>query len=238
VGEGYGYYLRANTEGNAAGGFQYAGRYGRYTVEGAVDSGGSAVRASVTGGVAWVRDTVLFAQPIEQSFAVVKVGDLDGVRVLQSNQDVGVTRNGELALSQIPSLTGVQVSIDPLSVPLDRAVDTTTKQVVALPRTGVVIDFTATRERNAIVRLQLPSGEPVPLGATVVIDGRPDVFAVGYDGEIYLTRLAETQSLTVRFNGSRCRLVFNLDPNLGANADAGTLRCTAVATAPANGEKR
>ena len=42
VGEGYGYYLRANTEQVAAGGVSYAGAYGRYTLEAATDHGRSA----------------------------------------------------------------------------------------------------------------------------------------------------------------------------------------------------
>ena len=67
VGEGYGYYLRANTEQVAAGGVSYAGAYRRYTLEAATDHGRSAVRASAAGGVAWVGDTTMLAQPIEQS---------------------------------------------------------------------------------------------------------------------------------------------------------------------------
>ena len=135
VGEGYGYYLRANTERLAAGGVQYAGPYGRYTLEAATDHGRSGVRASAAGGIAWLDDTVMVAQPIEQSFAVVKVDELDGVRVLQANQDVGRTHNGRLPLTQVPPLNGVSVSIDPLTVPMDVALEATSKTIVTLPRT-------------------------------------------------------------------------------------------------------
>ena len=101
------------------------GPIGRYTLEAATDNGRSGLRASAAGGIAWVDDTMMFAQPIEQSFAVVKVGELDGVRVLQSNQDVGRTQAGRLALAQVPSLNGVTISVDPLSVPMDVALETT-----------------------------------------------------------------------------------------------------------------
>jgi outer membrane usher protein len=228
VGEGYGYYLRANTERVAAGGLSYAGPFGRYTVEAATDNGHSALRASAAGGIAWVGDTVLFAQPIEQSFAVVKVDALDGVRVLQSNQDVGRTKDGRLALAQVPSLNGVTIAVDPLSVPMDVRLDTTSKTVVTLPRTGVVVEFAAMRERSALVRLALPSGAPVPTGAVVQIDGRSDVFPVGLDGEAYLTRLADRQALTVRINGTRCRVLLELDPQGPANSDVGPLRCEII----------
>jgi outer membrane usher protein len=235
VGEGYGYYLRGNTDRVAAGGVSYAGPYGRYTLEAASDHGRSAVRASAAGGVAWVDDTVLFAQPIEQSFAVVKVDGLDGVRVLQANQDAGRTKGGRLALAQVPSLNGVTVSIDPLSVPMDVALETTSKTVVTLPRTGVVVEFSAARERSALVRLALPSGKPVPTGAVVSIDGRPERFPVGYDGEAYLTRLADQQALTVQFNGTRCRLMLELDPAGPPISDLGPLRCEIIPGRAAGG---
>ena len=233
VGEGYGYYVRANTDRHVGGGVQYAGPYGRYTLEAATDNGRSGLRASAAGGIAWVDDTMMFAQPIEQSFAVVKVGELDGVRVLQSNQDVGRTQAGRLALAQVPSLNGVTISVDPLSVPMDVALETTSRQIVTLPRTGVVVDFAATRQRNALVRLALPPGTPVPSGAVVTIEGRPDRFPVGFDGEVYLTGLADRQSLVVRINGTRCRVLLELDPSGPANADIGPLRCEIISGASA-----
>ena len=160
VGEGYGYYLRANTERDRRpAACSTPGPVGRYTLEAATDHGRAAVRASAAGGIAWVDDTVMFAQPIEQSFAVVKVGELDDVRVLQSNQDVGRTQNGRLALAQIPSLNGVTIAVDPLTrADGRRARHARSQQVVTLPRTGVVVDFAATRERSALVRLALPFG--------------------------------------------------------------------------------
>jgi len=235
VGEGYGYYLRANTERLAAGGVSYAGAYGRYTLEAATDHGRSAVRASAAGGIAWVDDTVLLAQPIEQSFAVVKVDGLDGVRVLQSNQEAGRTKDGRLPLAQVPPLNGVTVAIDPLTVPLDVALETTSKTIVTLPRTGVVVEFSATRERSALVRLALPNGKPVPTGAVVTIEGRPERFPVGHDGEAYLTQLADRQTLTVQFNATRCRLNLELDPAGPAISDLGPLRCEIIPGRAAGG---
>lgn len=233
VGEGYGYYVRANTERLAAGGVSYAGPWGRYTVEAATDNGRSALRGSAAGGIGWVDDTVLFAQPIEQSFAVVKVDALDDVRVLQSNQDVGRTQQGRLALAQVPSLNGVTISIDPLSVPMDVALESTSKTIVTLPRTGVVVEFSAVRERRALARLALPSGASVPSGAVVQIEGRPELFPVGFDGEAYLTKLVDRQSLIIRFNGTHCRVVLELDPSAPAISDLGPLRCEIVSGASA-----
>jgi outer membrane usher protein len=159
---------------------------------------------------------------------VVKVDELDGVRVLQANQDVGRTHNGRLPLAQVPPLNGVSVSIDPLTVPMDVALEATSKTIVTLPRTGVVVEFAAVKERSALVRLALPNGATMPTGAVVQIEGRSELFPVGLDGEAYLTKLVDRQSLIIRYNGSRCRVVLELDPKGPAIADIGPLRCEPV----------
>ena len=210
IGQGFGYYARANTDRLFAGGVSYAGPYGRYTLEGSEASGTTALRASATGAVAWVGSDFIASQSIEQGFAIVRVADLGDVRVLQENQDVGRTRGGTLALTQIPALNPVKIAVDPVSVPIEVSLEDVAREVVLLPRTGVLIDFKATRDRTVLVKLVLPSGQPVPAGAIVTVDGRAESFPVGFDGEAFLTRATERQDITVRFNGAlvphrRCR---------------------------------
>jgi outer membrane usher protein len=232
VGQGYGYYLRANTADQGTAGVQYSGPIGRYTLEGYSGPDRQSLRAAATGGIAWIGDSAILAPPIEQSFALVRVGELDGVRILQENQDVGRTRNGRLMLAEISPLNAVKIAVDPLTVSIDTAIDETVKTVVTLPRTGVLIDFEPRRERNALVRLTLPTGAPVPTGATVRIEGRDEVFPVGFGGEAYLTRLADQQSLLILVNGRTCRATLGLDPRGPALADIGPLMCRYGAPSP------
>jgi outer membrane usher protein FimD/PapC len=60
---------------------------------------------------------------------------------------------------------------------------------------------------------------------------------VGLDGEAYLTKLADRQSLIIRYNASRCRVVFELDPKGPAIADVGPLRCEPVASETPRGRQ-
>jgi outer membrane usher protein len=224
IGQGFGYYMRANTDRLLAGGVSYAGPYGQYTLEASDADGATALRASATGAVAWVGRHFIASQSIEQGFAVVRVGDLGDVRVLQENQEVGRTRGGTLALTQIPALSPIKIAVDPVSVPMEISLEEVAREVVLLPRTGVLVDFKAMRDRTALVRLVLPSGQPVPVGATVTIDGRAEAFPVGFDGEAFLTRVTERQAITVRFNGSECRVVLPLDAE-SAHSNTGPLAC-------------
>ena len=132
-------------------------------------------------------------------------------------------------LAQVPPLSPAMIAIDPLSVPIDVTLDVTTQQIVVLPRTGVVVDFAARRERSALVRLDLPSGAPVPAGSFVQIDDRPERFPVGHDGEAFLNRLSDRQTLHIHVAGKRCAVVLTLDSTMLAVADIGPLRCTYLA---------
>ena len=216
VGEGFGYYLRANTDRLLAGGVSYAGPYGRYSLEGSDAAGATALRASATGAVAWVGSDFVATQSIEQGYAVVRVADLEDVRVLQENQEVGRTRGGKLALTQIPALNSIKIAVDPVTVPME----------VSLSRGHARSRAAAAHRRpdrlwrdagwTAVVKLVLASGEPVPAGAIVTIDGRTESFPVGFDGETFLTRVTERQGITVRFNGLLCRIVVSPDAQIGA----------------------
>jgi outer membrane usher protein FimD/PapC len=138
-----------------AGGVSYAGPYGQYTLEGSDADGSTALRASATGAVAWVGSDFIASQSIEQGFAIVRVADLGGVRILQENQEVGRTRGGKLALTQIPALNPIKIAVDPVSVPMEVSLEDVAREIVLLPRTGVLVDFKATRDRTALVRLLL-----------------------------------------------------------------------------------
>ena len=226
IGQGFGYYMRANTDRLLAGGVSYAGPFGRYSLEGSDAAGTTALRASATGAIAWVGSDFVASQSIEQGFAIVRVADLGDVRILQENQEVGRTRDGKLALTQIPSLNPIKIAVDPVTVPMDVSLEEVVREVVLLPRTGVLVDFGAMRDRTALVKLVLASGQPVPPGAVVTIDGRTEAFPVGFDGEAFLTRVTERQDITVRFNGQLCRIVVSPDPG-SVHSNVGPLVCEA-----------
>jgi outer membrane usher protein len=137
IGQGVGYYLRANTDRLLAGGVSYAGPYGRYSLEGSDAAGTTALRASATGAVAWVGSDFIASQSIEPGFAIVRVADLGDVRILQENHDVGRTRGGKLALTQIPALNPIKITVDPVTVPMEVSLEEVAREVVLLPRTGV-----------------------------------------------------------------------------------------------------
>lgn len=226
VGQGFGYYVHAQTNRNFTGGVSYYGNYGRYTLEGSSFDGSEAIRGSIAGGIGIIGGHVFIAPPIEQSFALVEVGDVAGARVLQENNFAGVTgRDGTLVLPRLPTYTPVNIALDPLSVPLDFTVNETQQRVVTLGRTGVLVKFDSQRERNALVRVQLPDGSPMPAGAAARVIGRGETMPFGLGGEVYLTNLGDSQQIEITYRGRSCELPIALAKDSPAVADLGPFVC-------------
>jgi outer membrane usher protein len=231
LGEGIGYYLRANSDRQNSAGFSYAGRYGRYGAEAYSSETSTSVRANVTGGIAWLGDTAVFTRPVEQSFVLVDMRGIPGVRVLQENNEVGRTeQDGRLMLTDVPPYSEIKVAVDPLTVPMDVTIPQNVIKVATLPRTGQVVRFQARRERNALVRLVFPDGAPVPAGSAVTVDGRSELYPVGMDGEVYLPGVGERQMIQVHSNGKSCRLEVLVPAGREAVADVGPLTCIPAIT--------
>lgn len=226
VGEGWGYYLHGQTDDLYTGGVAYWGKYGRYSVDGSRANGQSAVRGAVAGGIGLVGGHAFIAPPIDQSFALISVGDVAGARVLQENLDVGRTGDdGTLILPRLPSYTPVNIAIDPTTIPLNSSLGQTVQKVVLLDRTGIVVRFESRRERNALIRLTLPDGTPVPAGAVARVAGRTDPYPVAMGGEVYITDLGDLQDVDVIWRGQTCRVAIALEKNAPPVADLGPFVC-------------
>lgn len=226
VGQGLGYYVHAQTDDLYTAGAAYWGRYGRYAVDASHANGQSAVRGSLSGGIGVIGGQAFLSQPIEQSFALVQVGDVVGARVLQDNFDVGVTRaDGTLLLPRVPSYTAINIAVDPATIPLDASIGKTTEKVVLLDRTGIVIKFESRRQRNALVRLTQPDGSPVPAGAVARIVGRAEPFPVAMGGEVYITDMSDVQDVDVAWRGMTCRVSVPLAKDAPPVADVGPFVC-------------
>ena len=232
VGTGWGYYAHAQTDDTYTAGVSYYGNYGRYAVDASQANGVSAVRGAIAGGIGTVGGHAFLAPPIDQSFALVTVGDIAGARVLQENNEVGRTgADGTLMLPRLPSYTPVNIAIDPASVPLEATVGQTVQKVVLLNRTGIVVSFDSRRERSALLRLVLPDGTPLPAGAVARVAGRTEPYPVAMDGEVYLANLADRQDVEITYRGRTCHVAVELPKNAEPVADLGRFVCTLRAAA-------
>ncbi len=146
-------------------------------------------------------------------FAVVHVGDIEGVPVSLSNQVVAITNHEGIAL--VTGLLPYQLNaltVNAAQLPLDVEIGGVRETVVPYARSGAFVNFPVKRSRNASVTLQQPGGTPVPAGALVTVTPGNQTFIVARRGEVYLMDLAKSNHIDVRWKEGGCTLAINLPP--------------------------
>lgn len=207
VGKGWGYRMALERSATGQGSvdrfapyLRYNGSFGTYAVDYSsttLDSGGRAAIYSISaaGALAYVDGTLGFSRPVEDSFGLVRVSSLKGVRVLQSNQEVGRTNaKGEIFVPNMSSYLDNQVSIADADVPIDYQL--AEKELFVSPglRSGSLISFDVTRIQAFIGVLMIrgPGEEAIPAENyefTLESDGELLDFPTGKGGELYVENL-------------------------------------------------
>lgn len=203
--------------------------YGQFTAEANAGKDANAVRLGADGSVGWLEGLAFATRRIDQgAFAVVRVGDLEGVPVSRSGQVIATTNRKGLAL--VPGLLPYQtniLTIDPDQLPFDINIGGVRKTVVPYARSGVTLDFPVHRSRNVLAILKQPDGSWVPPGARVTVSPGNQEFVVAKRGEVYLMELQESNRIEVRWKDGGCSLPLPLDPGKDNEAQVAPLTCGA-----------
>ena len=157
-------------------------RHGQNAMDGELDAKGSLLL---------IDNTLQASQPITDSFALVRVDGIPGVRVKYSNQYVGVTdATGRAVVPGLASYNENEVSIETADLPMSFKTDTTRTYVSPSYRGGAVVRFTVTRFQALTGKLFLvKDGVRTPAafaGLEVTIGADVNSSIVGIDGTFYL----------------------------------------------------
>lgn len=242
AGEGAGYFVR--TERNELGDsaqaqVQYQGTYGRYEAGVERIFGNTAATASISGGLVAVGGNLFLTRSVDQSFALVDVGGVEGVRGYSNNQPIGRTDGRGLLL--IPSLLpyyGNRISIQGTDVPIAYQIGTTEKLVAPSLRGGALVRFDVRRIRIISGRVRMTgAGEAqlVPAFGTLTVPSQAGsvLSPIGAGGEFYLEDLpAGAYPAEVESDAGSCALELRVPadgPSDGPSMiDLGEVRCTAA----------
>ena len=243
VGEGFG--LRASLERMDVGEssstianpfVQYNSRYGIYSAEyrGDVQGGSGSVqsyRFAASGAVAAVGGAVGFSRPIADSFGLVRVDDLKGVRVYQSNQEVGRTdAKGEVFVPNLASYYENEISIEPKDIPMEFMISDVTRYVSPPLRSGSVVRFESKRFQAVTGYLKALVGgvaKPVEYSeGRILIDGQETPFPTARRGEFYIEYVPPgTYGGSVEHEGGTCRFTLTIPESGEMMIDLGELFC-------------
>jgi outer membrane usher protein len=241
VGEGLGYVIGVSRNSTAedsstqfAPSFQYNGRWA--TLRGyaqQLDGAGSTTSyaMSVAGGIAWAGGLLAAGRPVTDSFGVVKVDELEGVRVLVNNEEIGRTgKDGRLFVPSLASFIDNQISIDVTTVPLEFTFPESVRVVSPAYRAGAAVDFQAKRQQAYSGKLKIRANGEVRAAeffdVALDVDGTLLNFVTGREGEYYVEDLKEGRFKgRAASNGTRCVFEVDARPAKGLLTDLGETIC-------------
>ena len=233
VGTGWGYRFHAeNGDRNfASGNVVYQGPYGRYEARRDITDGVASTTLSVNGGLVAMNGGVYATRPIQDSYALIRVPDVRGVRAYVSNQEVGRTnKDGNLLVPNLLSYYGNILNISDQDVPLENSVAAVRKTVAPPYRGGALVVFPVHRVQSALGSIQLAiDGETITpaFGQLTVTAASGAVESpIGERGEFYLENLAPgLHEASVQFGDTSCVFTLEMPISTAPSVALGTLRC-------------
>lgn len=243
AGEGYGYRVSLEKSDSPAGSatsinpfYQYNSRYGVYTGEyrGVSNDDGrrnETYSLTASGGIACVGNTIGLSRPITDSFGLVKVDDLQGVRVYLNNQEIGRTdAGGKVFLPTMGSYEENRVSISDKDIPMEYSLPEIAKYVSPPLRSGSLIPFEAKKFQAVTGKLNIRTEggiRPVEYSEVRVQGkGKEAAFPTGKGGEFYLENAEPGEHKgSFVFQGKTCTIGLVIPKTEEMIIDLGSLVC-------------
>lgn len=209
-----------------AGDIAYQGGAGYYTAQLERTNGRVAARLGARGAVVIGGGSVLLADRLSGSFAVVDTAGQAGVAVFRDHHRIGVTnRHGKLIVANLRAWEVTGISLDPLLLDDELQVDAVERRVRLAARAGVPVRFALSRLRAARVRLVQAGGAAIAAGSRVTVNGGV-AQPVGMDGEVYATELRATNRLRVALiGGGACTATVAAPARVPPGARIGPVVC-------------
>jgi outer membrane usher protein FimD/PapC len=168
--------------------------------------------ATARGGIAFHRHGLTFSPyPVRDTFGVVSVGDLAGVRVVTPDGPVWTDRSGRAVVPSLSAFSRSQVEVAATSLPRDVDIDNGVRHLTAARGAVRHVEFGVTRVRRVLLDVKMPDGTPVRRGSTVVDDSGKLVTIVADEGRLFLDDARPGAALRVALGGGKyCALDYAL----------------------------
>lgn len=236
VGTGFGY--RVNVESSDGrndfdGILQYQNNHGIY--EAGYYSRGKTedYRLSVSGGIGYINRSIFLSRPINDSFAKVKVENLEGVRVYYYGNEVGRTdRKGSVIIPGLLSFLDNRIDIENRDIPVNYNIQSLTKYVSPPYRSGSLIKFNVSRIQGIAGIIYITEKEQeIPVESAVMLIQVKDRVVeglVGRDGEFYLENIPPGKHpAKILYRGKECKFDIIIPDSEEMMIDLGKITCEA-----------
>ncbi len=228
---GLGYKLQADTiysdqeEGKQETGgraeFEYKGKYGivGLTANRQATSESNDFLANLSGGLVLIDKGLHITKPISDGFALVQVGNVEGVEVYYNNEAEGVTnKDGKLILPELLAYNVNSISINPSAVPMDYTLLSPDRmKVTTYYRSGGVVKFELIQfrafEGNIFFVVDGKKQPAKYAGLNIKVGDKMVEFVTGNGGAFYLENIPPgTHFATVYDDKQSCDFSITIPP--------------------------
>ena len=212
---------------------QYQGAFGRYEFSYDRLAGSDRTTLTATGGLVAIGGSLHATRPVQQSFALIRVPGVPGIRGFSSNQETGRTnRSGDILVPDLLSYYGNRLSIADEDVPIEYAIDATERIVAPPNRGGAVVTFPVRKIRSVtgvlVVRKTAEVIVPASGELVVEVDGGEIASPIGTGGEFYFESLPPGRHRArVKYSGGTCSFAIDVPASSEIFLDLGRLACDA-----------
>ena len=176
------------------------------------DAKRSSYQGGARGGVVLHGDGLTFSPyPVRETFAVMSVGDMAGIKVSTPSGPVWTDWQGQAVVPQLSAYGRSPVEVQTRSLP--RNADISNGLAVLSAGRGAVdkVEFGVALTRRALLHVTTPDGLPLPRGATVSTADGEFVTLVQEGSHVFLPDVLDRRPLWISAPGQpRCRLSFEL----------------------------
>jgi outer membrane usher protein len=179
------------------------------------------------GSIVAIGGEVLLSRPVDDGFALVKVPDSPGVRVLANNQPEGRTgRNGSLFVPDLRSYLFSPIGIVQDDLPVEMKLGAITQDIAVPYRGGAVVVFEAKMIRALIGRLDVGGAAPEYGTLSVTAGGTEFSSPLNASGEFYFEDLPPGDHHGIAtWSGRTCRAMIHMPDKAPPMTDAGVVTC-------------
>ena len=212
---------------------QYQSRYGFYeaTYDRTDNRNNSVLTAAI--GIVAIGGGVHVGRPVEESFALINVPGVRGVRATLNNQEIGRTDSrGTLLVPNLLAYYGNRLGILPEDIPIDHSIAFTERLVGPPFKGGAVVTFPARRVQafigTAVVDIEGRAVTPAYGQLTVTAGETTFESPIGHEGEFYLENVPPGRHpAVIDHKEGRCRFTLETPVSPASLVDVGTVRCEA-----------
>jgi outer membrane usher protein len=182
---------------------------------------------NLAGSLVAIGGEVLLSRPVDDGFALVKVPQSRGVRVLANNQPVGRTgRRGTLFVPDLRSYLSNPIGIVQDDLPVEVKLGAVSQDIAVPYRGGAVVVFEASVIRALTGRLDVAGTAPEYGTLTVTVGATAFSSPLNARGEFYFEDLPPGDHPGVAtWSGRSCRATIRMPDKAPPMTDAGVVTC-------------